>query len=91
MTEVYEGTAGGNTYRDNYKVNRFYYSTDKQVLEKLSDVPDEVMAQYGAFAGDDPYVISGIPAGPVIERLTVPVSVEEGSKLNVTIKLGLQK
>jgi hypothetical protein len=91
MTEVYEGTADGNTYRDNYKVNRFYYSTDKQVLEKLSDVPDEVMAQYGAFAGDDPYVISGIPAGPVIERLTVPVSVEEGSKLNVTIKLGLQK
>lgn len=91
MTEVYEGTADGNTYRDNYKVSRFYYDTDKQVLEKLSDVPDEVMAQYGAFAGDDPYVISGIPAGPVIERLTVPVSVEEGSKLNVTIKLGLQK
>lgn len=91
MTDVYEGTAEGNTYRNNYKVNRCYYDTDKNVLEQLSEVPAEAMGTYGAFAGSDPYVISGIPAGPVIEELTVPASVEEGSRLNVTIKLGVQR
>jgi len=45
----------------------------------------------GAFAGDDPYVISGIPAGPVIQDITVPSTVEQGGTLNVTIKLGIQK
>ncbi len=46
---------------------------------------------YGAFAGNDPYVISGIPAGPMIEELTIPTSVEEGSVMEVTIKFGTAK
>jgi hypothetical protein len=49
------------------------------------------MAGKGAFNGDDPYVISGIPAGPVIQDITVPATVEQGGTLNVTIKLGIQK
>ena len=84
-----------NTYIDNYVVIDFDHfsgaDTDKQVLEKTNLLPADVTENHGAFAGDDPYVISGIPAGPVIEQLMVPASVEEGSKLNVTIKLGLQK
>ncbi|MBQ9641006.1 MAG: hypothetical protein IJV06_05555 [Bacteroidaceae bacterium] len=45
----------------------------------------------GAFAGDDPYVISGIPTGTVIEDLVIPASVREGEKLNITIKLGVSR
>ena len=51
----------------------------------------DAVAGKGAFAGDDPYVISGIPAGPVIQDITVPASVEQGKTLNVTIKLGVQR
>ena len=84
-----------NTYTDNYIVSDFGHfsntSTDKDVKERTFQLPEGVAETYGAFAGTDPYVLSGIPAGPVIEALTVPASVEEGSKLNVTIKLGLQK
>lgn len=46
---------------------------------------------YGAFAGTDPYVISGVPAGPVIEDIEMPVSVEKGKKLEVTVKVKIQK
>lgn len=83
-----------NTYSDNLLVDFDFFGgtdTDKDVFERTMELPDNAGNVYGAFAGTDPYVLSGIPAGPVIEELTVPASVEEGSKLNVTIKLGLQK
>lgn len=86
-----------NTYSDNfvfwdYDLDFRGVETDLDVYHFFKDhLPEGVTSSYGAFASDDPYVISGIPAGPVIERLTVPVSVEQGSKLNITIKLGQQK
>lgn len=46
---------------------------------------------YGAFADDDPYVLSGIPSGPVIQDLVVPASVEKGSTMSVTVKVGVSK
>ena len=46
---------------------------------------------YGAFAGTDPYVISGVPAGPVIEDVTMPVSVEQGKPLEVNVKVKIQQ
>ena len=85
-----------NTYNDNfvfwdYSVDFRFADTDLEVYNRLNQsLPEGVTSPYGALAGDDPYVMSGIPAGPVIERLTVPASVEEGSKLNITIKLGQQ-
>lgn len=45
----------------------------------------------GAFYGDSPYVLSGIPAAPVIQDLVMPTTVEKGKKMNVTIKVGIQK
>lgn len=45
----------------------------------------------GAFAGADPYVLSGIPSGPVIQDLVVPASVEKGSTMSVTVKVGVVK
>lgn len=49
--------------------------------------PDNV----GAWAGDAPYVISGVPVGPVIESVKVPVSVEQGKQLPVTVTLKVQQ
>ena len=80
----------GNTIQDNYIVGNAYQDiqTDKDVRD--CPLPQEANG-YGAFAGNDPYVISGIPAGPMIEELTIPTSVEEGSVMEVTIKFGTAK
>ena len=80
-----------NEWSDNYEMyNDFVdYKTDK-------DIRDAELAltggkNYGAFAGDSPYVLSGIPAAPVIQDLVMPTTVEKGKKMNVTIKVGIQK
>ncbi len=80
----------GNTIRNNYYVGELYQNitTDKNV--SATELPTAA-ADCGAFAGDEPYVISGIPTGPMIEELVVPASVEEGSVMEVTIKLGAAK
>lgn len=80
----------GNTIQDNYIAGDAYQDiqTDKDVRDtKLPSAADG----FGAFAGNDPYVISGIPAGPMIEELTIPTSVEEGGTMEVTLKLGAAK
>lgn len=59
--------------------------------QELSEEIAAAIADKGAFNGDDPYVISGVPAGPMIQDITVPASVQQGSSLNVTIKLGIQR
>ena len=40
----------------------------------------------GAFGGDDPYVLGGVPFIPTITQLTVPSMVTQGGTLNVTVK-----
>lgn len=55
------------------------------------EIPTDVINTYGAFAGDSPYILSGVPSGPVILDLDVPTTVELGSKLNVTVKIGMVK
>ena len=80
-----------NEWSDNYEMQSaaVEYSTDKDILN-LETIKDK-SKDYGAFAGDSPYVISGIPAAPVIEDLIVPTTVEAGSKMKVTLKVGVQK
>ena len=65
------------------------YSTDKDICDL--ELIKEYSIDHGAFAGDSPYVLSGIPAAPVIEDMIVPTTVEAGSKMSVTIKVGVQK
>lgn len=80
-----------NLLADNYVFTETpFYNTSSEIEIRKTELGFSE-GKYGAFSGDDPYVISGIPAGPVIEDITVPASVEKGKKLNVTIKLGLQK
>ena len=82
-----------NEWGDNIEVGfaaqAIAYQTDKDIRDL--ELTKNYSANYGAFAGDAPYVLSGIPAAPVIEDLVVPTTVEAGSKMNVTIKVGIQK
>ena len=92
---------GEKAYDGNTVVNNYWGAADSSPYEncttdlevKNADLDNQVNAMEGkgAFEGDDPYVISGIPAGPVIQDITVPSTVEQGGTLNVTIKLGIQK
>ena len=84
-----------NTYVNNLQT-RAYVS----VLNKTSpfdgdvkevEIDEDTRGTYGAFAGDDPYVLAGIPSGPVIQDLIVPTTVEKGSTMSVTVKVGVVK
>lgn len=91
------GNISGCTYVDNCTYDSWIYTTrtsDLTIKDQELDttIAEEIAAKNaGAFNGDDPYVISGVPAGPMIQDITVPASVQQGSSLNVTIKLGIQR
>ena len=96
VMESHTGEIGNNTFTDNTEtgVTVEDTSTDlaiKNFFEQYASEHDASLFSRGAFNGDDPYVISGLPSGPVVEDITVPASVAMGSKLNVTIKLGVTK
>lgn len=63
-------------------------TTDKAICDKERSFAN---GKYGACAGESPYVVAGVPTGPVIQDLTVPATVEQGKNLNVTIKLGMSE
>lgn len=83
-----------NSYENNYETNLVNVQATNDFIDKDYygiEIPEEVRSTYGAFAGDSPYVFSGVPSGPVIQDLQVPTTVEMGSKLNVTVKVGMQQ
>lgn len=87
-------TVVGNSYSDNYvssAYSKIFNTTYPDGDFAAIEIDDEIRSTYGAFAGDSPYVISGIPSGPIIEDMIVPTTVEKGSKMQVTIKVGIQK
>ena len=95
-------TNGWNDIESNNFQNNYLYGPliENQLLPWRKDIKDTEVkevtlthteAGYGAFAGNDPYVISGIPAGPVITDMVIPTTVEMGSKLNVTIKVDISR
>jgi hypothetical protein len=63
---------------------------DNAIDSNYKEILGEI-TEYGAFAGDDPYVISGVPNGPVITDISTPTTVAKGEKLNVTINVSIQK
>ena len=44
----------------------------------------------GAFGGDEPYVLSGLPSGPIVYELSMPSQVSGSSTLNVRVKARVQ-
>ena len=91
-----ELTLDRNTLQDNYWSGSPGTSlldncaTDKAVKE-TTEANISAFSGKGAFAGNDPYIISGIPAGPYISDITLPTSVEQGQTLKVNVKLGIQQ
>jgi len=79
-----------NSYKDNLATSSetdvWDYGGIDTDVQKLN-----LSTTHGAFAGDSPYVISGLPSAPIIEDLQAPTTVEYGSMMNVTIKVGVQK
>lgn len=83
-----------NSINNNYDTNIISTQATNDFIDKdylALEIPENVVNTYGAFAGDSPYILSGIPSGPVIQDLVVPTTVERGSKLNVTVKIGMVK
>lgn len=83
------GTDKDNSFVDNMEKNWYTggdYSVRIDTDYKRLDAT--CSTAHGAFAGEDPYVISGIASGPYIEDITVPVSVEQGNDMKVTLKIG---
>lgn len=90
------GNISGNTYTNNLALadgsgEVFANAGSDKAVKDVSDARADEFAGKGAFAGNDPYVISGIPAGPYISDITVPTSVEQGQTLKVNVKLGVQQ
>lgn len=86
----------GNSYSNNLVLAEgigevFADATTDKAVKEISEGRAEEFAGKGAFAGNDPYVISGIPAGPYINDIEMPTSVEKGQTLRVNIKLGVQQ
>ena len=86
---LFYGTDGLKSFEWEALVSPFKGHTDTDLAIKA--IEDELFPEAGAFSGDTPYVLSGVPAGPIVEDLVVPATVEKGSKLQVTIKVGIQQ
>ncbi len=94
-SEFKEYTGTGNHFANNYESRDYSSIFNKSIVNDgpiaAIDVDATLRGTYGAFAGDSPYILSGVPAGPVVQDLIVPTTVEQGSKLQVTVKVGIQK
>lgn len=83
-----------NTFKDNMGYPSDYYENIRyeNILDsKIKELDEAISTSHGAFAGDDPYVISGVAVGPVIEDIEVPASVEQGNDMEVKVTIGRQK
>ncbi len=94
LWKEYSDKGSGNSFKDNFETDIINTQATDDFIDsdyyKL-EIPEEVTTKYGAFAGDSPYIMSGVPSGPVIKDLVVPTTVETGSKMNVTIKVEMIK
>ena len=95
IVQTFDDRGTGNSFSNNYQTGIVNEKATNEFIDKdyysTIGLSSNIINTYGAFAGDSPYVLSGVPAGPVIEDLVVPATVELGSKLNVAIKVGVQQ
>ena len=79
-----------NAYVDNFTTGDLFKDAQTVADFKNTELPEGAKGK-GCFAGDDPFVISGVPAGPMIEKLDVPTSAEAGGTMKVSVKIGEAK
>ena len=94
LWKEFNDKGSNNSVKDNYQTDIISTQATNDFIDsdyyKL-EIPEDVISKYGAFAGDSPYIMSGVPSGPIITDLVVPTTVETGSKMNVTIKVEMIK
>lgn len=79
-----------NTYSNNLSITKKEYgATNNDAVMKATD--EGLASDKGAFSGDDPYVLSGLSTGPVLQDLIIPESVVQGEDLKVTVKIGTSR
>ena len=86
------GSSENYVFQNNYETD--VYGSSKVSIDSdyfNVEIADEIRQTYGAFAGDSPYVISGVPSGPIITDVNMASSVEQGSAPTVTIKVSISK
>lgn len=94
LWKAFEDNGSNNSVKNNSETDIINTQATKDFIDKdyyALEIPADVVKTYGAFAGDSPYILSGVPSGPVIIGVDVPTTVEKGSKLNVTVKIGMVK
>ncbi|MDE5653279.1 MAG: hypothetical protein K2G75_06300 [Muribaculaceae bacterium] len=81
-----------NSYADNveHTMANPYNSSNLNDLE-VKKVDEALTSEQGAFAGETPYVLSGVPTGPVVLDVEMPNALVKGEDLNVTVTIGVQK
>ncbi len=81
-----------NTYSNNYSfgsaANKLYESRNDA---SIKEVDASIATDKGAFSGEDPYVLSGLTTGPVLQDVIIPESVVQGEDLKVTVKIGTSR
>ena len=82
-----------NTVRNNKGYTAGYYTNiaNGALDSDIKKLDRALTTSHGAFAGKDPYQISGVAPGPRIEEFEVPESIEQGEKLRVKIVIRTQK
>ncbi len=86
-----EDAGTSNSYTNNYTLtdSKTYSSAGSKSDVEYKDIDKSLTSEAGAFAGSDPYRLSGRPSVPVIELLEAPTSVVQGNDLKVSIKIGI--
>jgi len=90
----FKSASTDNSFSNNYETTVYNKGIGGKSIDSdyyAIELPSEDQGKYGAFEGDSPYILSGVPSGPVIQDLVVPTTVEMGTKMNVTIKVGMIK
>lgn len=82
-------TETSNSYTGNLTINYKLFTNYKE--QTIRDVTADRDASKGAFSGDSPYVLSGIPVGAYITSVQMPESVVQGDPLEVTINVGTSR
>lgn len=93
VNDVY--TIMHNTFKNNHFTawgNKDLYKEANPRNDKTIKAVDATIAtDKGAFSGDDPYVLSGLPSGPMIKDIIMPESVVQGENLKVIVNIGTSK
>lgn len=76
-----------NTYQNNFCDAEYDAFNNNRNDKLMQEAELSLGVDAGAFSGEDPYVLSGLPSSPRVVDLTVPASVEQGQDLNVTVKI----